>query len=221
MIDPPQVTGTGKLFTLLRQFREFMMSNRIIDGADYAVEGHGLRGVSLKFKKGAGGGGTSNFASRYWVTGVANKYVTAVPWAIRADYETSDVVAIARPRGLRNEPAGISGSYRYDGQQGVRYKRLAANVADGFIEIKETLDPGYGSQQTIYAYKPRGGVYADTDSQTTEIPLTDASGNEILLLDVNSEGNHWRAEYNPFEMCINKELYTAIFSAGTPEKLTS
>lgn len=194
---------------------------RICKGSGYGVQ-ETAHGTVLDIRPGkGGGGGASNFAERFWITGVTDKYLLGVPYAIRAAYTSDQVVSIAKPQALRNYPVGVTGNYRYDGQQGVRYLRIAADVEDGFIELRQVLEPGYAALMSAYAVKPKGGVYGDTESATEDITLLGADGEDIVWLDVNVDANHWAPSYNAFELCINKELYTALFAAGTPEKLVT
>lgn len=219
MIPNPPLTTLAPLGRWLENLRTHVNRQKIIKGSGYGIKEH-TNGVELILPQSGGGGGGTTL-KRFWVTGVENDYLVCVPYGLRDGYTADDVVNVAKPHNVRDKPAGtIDGSYRYDGERQHRFYRVAAPVADGFIEIEEELRPGYNNTaiKSIFAFIPEGGgAYAATESDQSDVVLEDADGNPIIWQDANIEGNNWFPTYGTFTVCINKALHSAVFAAGTPE----
>lgn len=217
MKEPPQITGTGKGWTFLRQLRDFVLANRLINGADYAVEQHGTRGISLKFKKGTGGGGDGGMVKRYRFKARGQDPRSGVPYATqhKADWivcrewdgttEGGEDVKIALPYQLRRSPwdgmtiaiakefptASVDVTYTY---QSNSYRK----AVNGTLTEYQEIVPRYRLNDEIYAMESENGTgvsYPTVDPDNPADFLRDELGAIILtdvdLQDLNADGRAW------------------------------
>ena len=204
MRRPLKPSGNSKWDRAIEQLRQYVMGFRIIDGACYRVKHH-RDGQEIVFKSGgAPAVATPGELRRLLITAVAGDYVNA-----GSTDNAIGTTAVAKPDHLRESTwSGIGGIVNQGGGRRCLTSSFTTDAgAQKDISICQTIEPPYSG--VIYAMR--------VDHTGVNHPTT---GEEIKWIDVNVHARHWQYEVNQYQLCIDDEVWRAIFAAGAAVKET-